>query len=528
MVLYRKYRPQNLAEIIGQEQIKNLLKVSLEKGNVSHAYLFSGPRGTGKTSTARILAKILNCEKNKDGKFGEPCGKCASCLSIANGSHLDLIEIDAASNRGIDEIRDLREKIKLSPASGKYKIYIIDEAHMLTAEAFNALLKTLEEPPAHAIFVLATTEAQKIPDTVISRTTRFDFKMPYVSEIKEKLEFIAKKENWSISKEALEEIAALSKGAFRDAEVLLEKISSVDTKASLEKVREILGKRDPFTAITLLKTIESGDSRQALIELTQQLNSGLSPRVLDETILETLRKVLVIKAGAEKILEPISPEELSHLKELAQGMTKERALKLTELFNKSIADFREAVIPSLPLEMAVVEATLENSDQKPVIRDQKVENKKEKIIDETTAKEPDIEVEIEDIEVEAPKENGSVEKKKLPSEEKILKSIKAKWEEILKEARTAHSSLGLFLRSAKPLEVEEDLVILEFGYSFHKEKAEEKKYKDMLEDVLEKVVGVNLRIKGVIGERPLELEEKQPPMTNKEEVDPVEVFGKLE
>src|SRR3990170_1972775 len=245
-VFYRKYRPQKFDQIVGQKQIVATLLSQLKSGKIGHGYLLAGPRGTGKTSCARIFAKAVNCQglassrsasskKKKfpiDPKFGEPCNKCDSCLAISAGFHLDLIEIDAASNRGIEEIRDLREKIKLAPVAGKYKVYIIDEAHMLTPEAFNALLKTLEEPPEHAIFILATTEPHKLPGTIISRSQRFDFGRPELPKISEKLKNIATAEGWKINDEGFFEIAKSADGAFRDAEVLLEKVAAVNPKAS--------------------------------------------------------------------------------------------------------------------------------------------------------------------------------------------------------------------------------------------------------------------------------------------------------
>ena len=220
MVYYRKYRPQTLDEIIGQEHIKNALKKAHESNRLSHAYLFAGPKGSGKTSTARILAKMINCE------VGGPCNKCSTCLSITDGSNLDLIEIDAASNRGIDDIRELREKIKLAPTSSKKKVYIIDEVHMLTTEAFNALLKTLEEPPSHVLFILATTDPHKIPQTILSRVQRFDFQAAKEEEIIEYLKNVIKIEKLKISDEALNLIAKKSEGSFRDGLKILDQLSN--------------------------------------------------------------------------------------------------------------------------------------------------------------------------------------------------------------------------------------------------------------------------------------------------------------
>jgi DNA polymerase-3 subunit gamma/tau len=527
MVLYRKYRPQALSEIVGQEQIRDQLLAQLKSGKISHAYLFSGPRGTGKTSVARIVAKAVNCSTYTGNVFGEPCNKCEVCISVTEGSNLDLIEIDAASNRGIDEIRELREKIKLAPAGGRFKVYIIDEAHMLTGEAFNALLKTLEEPPAHAIFILATTEPHKIPATIASRSTKFDFKMPSVPQIKEKLSSIVKKEDWGIPEEALEEIAKMAAGAFRDAEVLLEKVSSVDTKADLEKTLSILGKKEASSSINLLNLLERGMAKESLIWLDSYLKEGGNVRILTESVLETLRKIILVKAGAGSVLEPIAKEELEALGELNKKLSKERLLKLTSLFNKSIEQLRDSTIAQLPLEIAIVEASLENMGG---VAEQKKEPEVIEVIEEQEGEQPiseEKEIEKEQEEEPAKKEEGFKVTKPNPSEGKILKKLGDNWSKILKAAKEKSSSLGIFLSSAKVKEVSEDLVILEFGYRFHKEKAEEKKYKEMFEDVLEEVLGMKLRIKCVVGERPPEKPNEEKPRS-KEETDPVEIFGKLE
>ncbi len=224
--LYRKYRPQRMEEVSGQEHVLAVLKNAITEGRVAHAYLFSGPRGTGKTTIARILAKRLNCQESNGT---EPCGKCPQCVAHANRANLDLIEIDAASNRGIDEIRALKDRIGLAPASGKYKVYIVDEVHMLTKEAFNALLKTLEEPPSHAIFILATTELHKVPETIKSRCQTFLFKRASVQQLIERLNKISKSEEIEIDEAALRLIAHHSEGCYRDAESLLGQVLSLKT-----------------------------------------------------------------------------------------------------------------------------------------------------------------------------------------------------------------------------------------------------------------------------------------------------------
>ncbi|MBI3283164.1 DNA polymerase III subunit gamma/tau, partial [Candidatus Curtissbacteria bacterium] len=232
-VFYRKYRPQKFADLVGQEKTREILLAQLTSGKIGHGYLFAGPRGTGKTSTARIFAKAVNCKSflkpatgNQKQKFGEPCNKCISCLAVSDGSHLDLVEIDAASNRGIDEIRDLREKIKLAPVSCRFKVYVIDEAHMLTIDAFGAFLKTLEEPPAHAIFILCTTAAGKLPPTIISRLARFNFKRANDEEIVRALRAVAKSEGLHVEESAFLKIAKSADGSFRDGVSILDQLAA--------------------------------------------------------------------------------------------------------------------------------------------------------------------------------------------------------------------------------------------------------------------------------------------------------------
>ena len=530
-VLYRKYRPAKLADLLGQEHIKETLLKQLSTGKFPHAFLFSGPRGIGKTSTARILAKAINCQrieknqKNSDLKFGEPCNECETCLAINEARHLDLLEIDAASNRGIDEIRDLREKIKLAPSGSRFKVYIIDEAHMLTAEAFNALLKTLEEPPPHAVFILATTEPHKIPATILSRTSRFDFKRPSPVEIKQKLAYIANKEGWDFSDEVLSELARTADGAYRDAEVLLEKVASVNKKAAIEEVQKILGKVDRSEVDRLLTHIIAQNSRNAFVGIDNFIKSGGNVRVLNEMLLEILRKLLLIKAGVgEQLVAPGDVESFEKLSEWTASLSKEKILKLIQAFSESLERLRTSIIPSLPLEIAIVEvceedrvedlsnvgrssedaeqeATLEVQKQTP--RDEEKEESEVKIIE--------------------------VEEKKTASDSAILKKIQKGWLALLKEVKPLNASLEVFLRNAKPVDLDEDLLTIEFGYRFHKERIEDLKNRSIIEDLIKKLFGISARIKGTVGQKPIRVEKEQnKEETQRDETDPAEIFGKFE
>jgi DNA polymerase III subunit gamma/tau len=296
--LYRKYRSQTFADLVGQDAASRALQGAIISGRVAHAYLFSGSRGTGKTSAARLLAKSLNCT-GRPRSSAEPCNRCESCLAVLAGSALDLIEIDAASNRGIDEIRDLREKVNLAPALGPYKVYIIDEAHMLTEPAFNALLKTLEEPPAHVVFVLCTTDAQKIPLTVIGRCQQFVFRRHSESQIVGRLSHIASEEKVSIEPAAMELIARTAQGSMRDAVGLLDQLVPLAAgPISLEAARSLLGIADPRVLEALLDHVLAGRAAEALSELNRIYSEGGELRQVVRGLMEGCRDRLVAALSA--------------------------------------------------------------------------------------------------------------------------------------------------------------------------------------------------------------------------------------
>jgi len=293
--LYLKYRSQTFGDLVGQDAIARTLHNAVQQGRVAHAYLFSGVRGTGKTSTARILARAINC-LNRQG--AEPCGACAACQEIGSGAAVDLIEIDAASNRGIDEIRDLRDRVKYLPATLRVKVYIIDEAHMLTTEAFNALLKTLEEPPAHAVFVLATTEPHKIPLTVASRCQRFDFRRIETEAIEKRLAGIAEAEGVKVDGAALALLARLGQGSMRDAITFLDQLISQGARElTVERIRELLGLADPNTLVDLLGAAISGDAAGMLTRLQGFYDAGGDVRQLVRGLLQVIREAAVLSVG---------------------------------------------------------------------------------------------------------------------------------------------------------------------------------------------------------------------------------------
>ena len=342
MTLYRKYRPQKLAELDNAEIRDRLIKI-FSSSFTPHALLFEGSKGTGKTSAARIVAKVLNCERLKN-KDIEPCNKCETCISITEGRNLDVLEIDAASNRGIDEIRDLREKIKLAPVSLRFKVYIIDEVHMLTTEAFNALLKTLEEPPAHAVFILATTESEKLPETILSRCIIFNFKKATVAEIVHCLTRVATGEKVEISDKLFDKIASSADGSFRDATKILEQ-AILENALTEEKLSILLG-RNSISATNFLKLLVANDLSMILSEINKISLSGANFRYLVEDILKLLHQILLAKHG---INDGKLNEDIIKLLEVKD------VLVLIKLFSKVYVELKNTSLPQLPLEVAVVE-----------------------------------------------------------------------------------------------------------------------------------------------------------------------------
>lgn len=360
-MLYRKYRPATFSEVVGQEHVIRTLRGALTSGRTGHAYLFCGPRGTGKTTIARLLAKSLNCDKRT--KDGDCDNSCSFCLAVNENRSMDLIEIDAASQTGVDNIRELNDSARVAAPSGRYKVFIIDEVHMLSKSAFNALLKTLEEPPTHVIFVLATTEPQKILSTVLSRVQRFDFKRLTPKEISGKLKQMAKAENISIDPEGLMAIAVSADGALRDAEVSLSKvITSSDRKKeiSVEDVAEILGLIPLNYYPEFVGYLASNDKNSAISFLNKIYSSGVDLEHFNSGLVEYLRKVMmhtINPAVLASVGEELLDQDLKLVSAYSQILTTQQVVRMLNVFGSVKEGMRSSPIPQLPLELAILELT---------------------------------------------------------------------------------------------------------------------------------------------------------------------------
>lgn len=503
--LYRKWRPQSFKEVVGQNHIKTTLQNAIKSSRISHAYLFTGPRGIGKTSVARILAKAVNCKNPKDG---EPCNKCEHCEDISSGKSLDLIEIDAASNRGIDEIRELREKIKFTPHNNKYKVFIIDEVHMLTKEAFNALLKTLEEPPPHAIFALATTEAHKVPSTVLSRCQRFNFSKISTPQLVLHLEKIIKEEKIKASENTLRMIASYSEGSARDAISILDQVSSFGNKNVTEElVENILGVANIKIVEKLLEYLIFGKTDKFLEEVNNTMEEGIDVSILIDNIIERARDLLFIKVGNLENFVKYSKEELEKFKDLALKTEIARLIEIIEKLSVAKQKVKFSMPNHLPLELLALETEKPESNEEKTTNAESAnaETAKESAKDAKGANAEDASAQgrsarggEESAEVSTDKlkeKQKSTEKnskssiKKSKDKKELFLKIKENWDNILKKLKPYNHSLVVCLKSAYPERIENGYLLLEFDYSFHKDKIQSTGNKRIVEDAIKDIIG---------------------------------------
>lgn len=481
---YLKYRPQSLDDLIGQEAVKKTLLSAFQSDKLSHAYVFVGPRGTGKTSTARILAKMVNCESQESRVKSQatsdyPCNQCPTCISITDGSNLDLIEVDAASNRGIEDIRALREKVKLSPTAARKKVYIIDEAHMLTLDAFNALLKTLEEPPSHALFIMVTTDVGKMPQTILSRVQRLDFKLATAEELLQALKKITTAEKIDIDEQALKLLVKKAEGSFRDGVKMLDQAASLQGKITAKILEENLKSSQFDDVLDLIKAMIEKNRTGGLLNLTKQLEQGVEVKDLMRALMDNLRNLMLIKNGlGEQLVKPgLVEDNYQELVKLSEDISNQDLIKSLDILQNNLEKLKTASIPSLPLELAVVEICGESSK----LEDSKTEivEQKEVVMDKSAVELPSV-------------DNGSSD----------LSKIKEKWTFVLETIRPYNFSLEALLRAINIRECTDTQVVMEVPYSFHQRILEVPKNRDLLESILSDILGRNIHVATTLGNRP--------------------------
>ncbi|PIR97650.1 MAG: hypothetical protein COT91_00295 [Candidatus Doudnabacteria bacterium CG10_big_fil_rev_8_21_14_0_10_41_10] len=501
-VLYRKYRSQNFSEVVGQEVIKITLQNAVSSGSVAHAYLFTGPRGVGKTSLARILAKALNCT---DLKEGQPCIKCENCEAVANGRFLDLIEIDAASHTGVDNIREIIEHVKFSPSKGKFKVIVIDEVHMLSKGAFNALLKTLEEPPAHAIFILATTEVGKVPATIISRTQRFDFKRISQADIVEHLKKVGKSEKLKVSDEVLKLIARAAEGSMRDGLSIYDQIISFSGgKVTKELAEEILGLPPFHLNQDFLQLLSERHLGLALKFIKDLSINGRDLSGFGNMFLEYLEKLLSYKIENNSAeVWGLTPEDLEKLVEQSRSVSIKDLIRLINLFLEAVPKVKYSTIPELPLELAVIEFLEDDETKRFGDGEKKTTEVTGKVTDLVAKKRP---VTKENHFASEPVEEKIVVEDLKKTEESgpakpitaNLSKIMEKWNHFISEVSKHNHSLVSSLQLCNQESCKDGTLTLSFPYRFHKDAVEQRKNKDTVEKVLEQVYGGRIKLRCLV------------------------------
>ncbi len=542
--LYRKWRPQTFADVIGQDHITTTLQNAIRASRIAHAYLFTGPRGTGKTTTARIFAKAISC--THDDEDARPCNVCDVCVSVNEGRNLDLIEIDAASNNGVDDVRDLRDRIGFAPSQSRYKVYIVDEVHMLSMPAFNALLKTLEEPPPHAIFVLATTEVDKLPATVLSRCQRFDFRFVSFRQLREQLAMIADAEGAQIEGGALDLFARQAGGSMRDGISLLDQmIAYGDGTVTLAQAQTILGSVASQAVGQLANHIIARDISGGLNLINDAIANGADPRQFVREMLEYLRGLLLLRGSPDGSLLNLPSETIAEMKQQSTSLPTGDLLTVIKSFTQAVSQLRNAPQPQLPIEIAFVESALRGIADGGRQTMEAVEHTTQKAIASKPTQAPPSAVaqgrvapratqsvaHADDAQsttrpsttqtqtpaptrASAPQPSAPTAKPsaaKPAADGTQLAEMQERWSEVLAAVKQQSRGLEAALKDGRIIALDKDVVVVGMPYEFHKTKLEEPKNKQMLEEVFGQLFNQPLRVRAEIAKaerKPVQLRPK--------------------